>query len=142
MQKNVNLCVDLKTVMQNDALLVEGQCYSGVLTRDSEDHYVFEESVNKGGRCPRNPKLFDGQYCSLVHMQNGKYQIHMKTINASAKNKQLPEEPITDVRCLQTITKAKLVKRADMFIRTYGEPLTFWVYNEELATMTERQAFR
>ena len=84
MLKNTNLCVDLKTVMQNDALLVEGQCYSGVLTRDSEDHYVFEESVNKGGRCPRNPKLFDGQYCSLVHMQNGKYQIHMKTINASA----------------------------------------------------------
>ena len=55
----------------------------------------------------------------------------------SAKNKQLPEEPITDVRCLQTITKAKLVKRADMFIRKYGEPLTFWFYNEELATMTE-----
>ena len=51
MLKNTNLCVDLKTVMQNDALLVEGQCYSGVLTRDSEDHYVFEESVNKGGRC-------------------------------------------------------------------------------------------
>ena len=84
MIKNSNTNVDLKTVMQNDALLVEGQCYSGVLTRDSEDHYVFEESVNKGGRCPRNPKLFDGQYCSLVHMQNGKYQIHMKTINASA----------------------------------------------------------
>ena len=84
MQKNTNLCVDLKTVMQNDALLIEGQCYSGVLTRNGEDHFVFEESVNRGGRCPRNPKLFDGQYCSLVHMQNGKYQIHMKTINASA----------------------------------------------------------
>ncbi|MCQ2223948.1 MAG: DUF3987 domain-containing protein [Bacteroidaceae bacterium] len=57
--------------------------------------------------------------------------------------KKLPEEPITDVRCLQTITKAKLVKRADMFIRKYGEPLAFWFYNEELATMTEsnRRAF-
>lgn len=62
------------------------------------------------------------------------YQDLKKT---SSKNKQLPEEPITDVRCLQTITKAKLVKRADMFIRKYGEPLTFWFYNEELATMTE-----
>ena len=84
MIKNSNLCVDLKTVMQNDALLVEGQCYTGVLTRDKEDHYVFEESCRRSGRCPRNPKLFDGNYCSLVHMQNGKYQIHMKTINASA----------------------------------------------------------
>ena len=83
MIKNTNLCIDLKTVMQNDALLVEGQCYTGVLTRDSEDHFVFEESCHCG-RSPRNPKLFDGQYCSLVHMQNGKYQIHMKTINASA----------------------------------------------------------
>ena len=83
MIKNVNLCVDLKTVMQNDALLVEGQCYNGVLTRDGEDHFIFEESCQRKG-CQRNPKLFDGQYCSLVHMQNGKYQIHMKTINASA----------------------------------------------------------
>ena len=62
------------------------------------------------------------------------YQDLKKT---SAKNKQLPEEPITCTRNLQTITKAKLVKRADMFIRKYGEPLTFFFFNEELATMTE-----
>ena len=83
MQKNTNLCVDLKTVMQKDAHLVEGQCYTGVLTRDREDHYVFEESCQHRS-CQRNPKLFDGQYCSLVHMQNGRYQIHLRTINASA----------------------------------------------------------
>ena len=83
MKKNTNLCVDLKTVMQSDAHLVEGQCYTGVLTRDGEDHFIFEESCHRG-RSPRNPKLFDGNYCSLVHMQNGKYQIHMKTINASS----------------------------------------------------------
>ena len=62
------------------------------------------------------------------------YQDLKKT---SAKNKQLPEEPITCTRNLQTITKAKLVKRADMFIRKYGEPLAFFFFNEELATMTE-----
>ena len=83
MIKNSNLCVDLKTVMQNDALLVEGQCYNGVLTRDGEDHFIFEESCMRKS-CQRNPKLFDGQFCSLVHMQNGRYQVHMKTINASA----------------------------------------------------------
>ena len=83
MKKNENLSVDLKTVMQNDANPVEGQCYTGVLMRDGEDHYVFEESCHHRS-CQRNPKLFDGQYCSLVHMQNGKYQIHMKTINASS----------------------------------------------------------
>ena len=43
----------------------------------------FEESCQRKS-CQRNPKLFDGQYCSLVHMQNGKYQVHLRTINASA----------------------------------------------------------
>jgi len=55
----------------------------------------------------------------------------------SSKNKNLPEEPITDVRCLQNITRAKLVKRADMFIRKYGEPLAFMLFSEELSTMSE-----
>lgn len=55
----------------------------------------------------------------------------------ASKNKQLPEEPITCVRNLQTITRAKLMKRADMFVRKYGEPLAFFFFNEELATMTE-----
>lgn len=85
MQKNTNLCVDLKTIMQEDALLTEGQCYRGVLTRDGEDHYLFEEeartAADRSDR--RNPKLFDGHYVSLVHMQNGRYQVHMRTIDAS-----------------------------------------------------------
>ena len=83
MIKNSNLCVDLKTVMQRDAHLIQGQSYPGVLTRDGDEHFIFEESIQRKS-CQRNPKLFDGNYCSLVHMQNGKYQIHMKTINASA----------------------------------------------------------
>ena len=82
MKKNTNLCVDLKTVMQNDVLLVEGQCYTGVLTRDSKDHFLFEEAVRKG-RTPRNPKLFDGKFISMVRMQNGRYQCHLKTFNPS-----------------------------------------------------------
>ena len=80
MKKNTNLCVDLKTVMQNDVLLVEGQCYTGVLTRDSKDHFLFEEAVRKG-RAPRNPKLFDGKFISMVRMQNGRDQCHLKTFN-------------------------------------------------------------
>lgn len=84
MIKNTNLCIDLKTIMQEDAILNEGQTYRGVLTRDSYDHYLFEEEAKSSrSSCKRNPKLFDGNYCSLVHMQNGRYQIHMKTINAS-----------------------------------------------------------
>ena len=60
----------------------EGQCLNGVISKITGG-FRFEEAV-KSRRPKRNPKLFDGNYCSLVHMQNGKYQIHMKTINASA----------------------------------------------------------
>ena len=79
MVKNTNLCVDLKTVMQKDPLLVEGQCYNGILTRDSDTHFRFEETVRKGRR-PRNPKLFDGKHISMVRKSNGRYQIHMKAM--------------------------------------------------------------
>lgn len=82
MKKNTNFCIDLKTVMQQDTVLVKGQAYTGVLTRDKEEHFLFEESVRQK-RVRRNPKLYDGDFISLVHMQNGKYQCHMKTINAS-----------------------------------------------------------
>ena len=64
-------------------------------------------------------------------------QAYNELKKTSSKTKNLPEEPITDVRCLQNITRAKLVKRADMFIRKYGEPLTFMLFSEELSTMTE-----
>ena len=84
MKKNTNLCVDLKTVMQNETLLVIGRSYSGVLTRKDEDRYLFEEAVrHSGGRHHLNPKLYSGKYVSLTHMQNGRYQLHSRTIDAS-----------------------------------------------------------
>ena len=64
-------------------------------------------------------------------------QAYAELKKKAAKNKQLPDEPITAPRIVQTITKAKLVKRADMFLRKYGETLAFFFFSEELATMTE-----
>ena len=86
MKKNMNLCIDLKTIMQEDALLNPGKCYRGVLSMTGEDSYLFEEEVNKpiDRHGKRNPKLFDGKYVSLVHMANGRYQVHMRTIDASS----------------------------------------------------------
>lgn len=42
-KKNTLLCVDLKTAMQEDDYLLIGRTYRGVLTRDGEMHYLFEE---------------------------------------------------------------------------------------------------
>ena len=54
---------------------------NGVMSK-TRDGFLFEQAIRKGG-CKRNPKLFEGDYCSLVHQRDGKYKIHMKTIDAS-----------------------------------------------------------
>lgn len=103
MVKNTNLCVDLKTVMQKDTLLVEGQCYNGILTRDSDTHYRFEETIRKGRR-PRNPKLFDGKHISMVRKPNGRYQLYMKMMS-----KDLDRENLAfDIYC-EIISALKIV---------------------------------
>lgn len=73
--------ITLTCVMQQEELNAQS-CPTGVMSINAEDgSFRFEESVRKR-RPLRNPKLFDGKYCSLVHMQNGRYQVHMKTITA------------------------------------------------------------
>lgn len=81
MQKKTYNNVQLNCVFQHVNDLPESACLPGIISRH-EDGFRFEESCHHRS-CPRNPKLFDGNYLSLVHMQNGKYQIHMKTIDAS-----------------------------------------------------------
>lgn len=82
MAKKIYSNTTLTCTLQKSEELHESECLNGVISKTA-DGFRFEEAV-KGHRDKRNPKLFDGNYCSLVHMQNGKYQIHMKTINASA----------------------------------------------------------
>jgi len=73
--------VTLTCIMQQEDFTA-GTCPHGVLSQDTRDgSFRFEEAVKKR-RFLLNPKLFNGQYCSLVHMQNGRYQVHMKTIVA------------------------------------------------------------
>ena len=82
MQKKTYNDTTLDCVFQHVNDLPNAVCLPGMISRH-EDGFRFEESCHHRS-CQRNPKLFDGQFCSLVHMQNGRYQIHMKTINASA----------------------------------------------------------
>lgn len=73
--------INLSCTLQQDNEITTEKCFNGVISK-TDDGFRFEEAVRKG-RPKRNPKLFDGKFCSLVHMANGKYQIHMKTIDAS-----------------------------------------------------------
>ena len=81
MQKKTYNDTTLDCVFQHVTDLPNAVCLPGMISRH-EDGFRFEESCHRRS-CQRNPKLFDGKYCSLVHMQNGKYQVHLRTINAS-----------------------------------------------------------
>lgn len=53
-------------------------------------------------------------------------------------NEKLEEEPQTTICVVPpTISKTVLTKRADMFNRVLGDTLTFWMFAEELAQVTD-----
>lgn len=84
MKKTVINNTTITVVLQNAEELSADQCLNGVFSLDADKKEVrFEEAIRKG-RAPRNPKLFDGDFISLVRMQNGKYQCHLKTFDPCA----------------------------------------------------------
>lgn len=72
--------INLACTLQQDNEITSDKCLNGVISKTDEG-FRFEEAVRKG-RPKRNPKLYDGNFISMVHMANGKYQCHMKTITA------------------------------------------------------------
>lgn len=69
----------LTCLLQNAEEITTENCPTGIISRTPEG-FRFEEAIRKG-RAPRNPKLFDGNYLSMVRMQNGRYQLHLKTMS-------------------------------------------------------------
>ena len=55
-----------------------------------------------------------------------------------SQNEKLDEEPKTTIRVIPaTISKTVLVKRTDYYKRILGDVLTFWMFAEELAQVTD-----
>ena len=81
MEKQTFQSVQLVCTMQQETTFTGDQCYRGILSKKQHE-FRFEETMTSKPH-HRNPKLFDGQYLSLVHKQNGKYQCHLKTITVS-----------------------------------------------------------
>ena len=79
MHKKTYSNINLICTLQKSEELQESQCLVGVMSK-SPDGFRFEEAIRKG-RAPRNPKLYDGKYISMVRKQNGRYQCHIKTFN-------------------------------------------------------------
>lgn len=80
MKKKVYTGATINVVLQNEAEVSSDNCPKGIISIDEKGEFRFEEEIRKG-RPPRNPKLYDGHFISMVRMQNGKYQCHLKTIN-------------------------------------------------------------
>lgn len=86
MKKKNYYKVDLTCAFQQAENFENNQCLNGVFSKTSNG-FLFEEAIRKG-RPPRNPKLYDGKYISMVKMQNGRYQCHIKTFNPKEMDRQ------------------------------------------------------
>lgn len=75
--RNTDLCVDVKTFLLKDRITKLGKNYSGVLTRDQEDHYQFVETLpSTTGK--RNPHIFDGEHITATLRDNGSVRLNFK----------------------------------------------------------------
>ena len=74
--------ISLQLVMQQPQVVINpSMSHAGVLSMNGEE-FRFEEAV-KIKRPRRNPKLYEGQYVSLVHRSDGKYACTLKHIATS-----------------------------------------------------------
>ena len=78
MYKKIFSNVSLQVVMQQPQVTDQPISLAGVLSK-ADDGFRFEEAV-KQKRPRRNPKLYEGDYVSLVHRCDGKYACTLKHI--------------------------------------------------------------
>ena len=76
--------ISLQLVMQKFEVFNQNMCLPGVLSKNP-DGYKFEQA-KKQKRPRRNPKLYEGDYVSLVHRSDGKYACTLKCINDKEKD--------------------------------------------------------
>ena len=90
MKTNMELCIDLKTKLQNDVLMKPGKDYLGILRREipsvefgyDDGRYSFIETIRKtAGR--RNPHIFDGQYITVTRRDDGSIRLNFKNLEIS-----------------------------------------------------------
>ena len=95
MKKKTYSNVNLTCAFQQAENLENNQCLNGVFSKTSKG-FLFEEAIRKG-RPPRNPKLFDGKYISMVKMQNGRYQCHLKTMDKGFEKRTFAEKVYQEI---------------------------------------------
>lgn len=96
------------------------------------------QSVGKSFAADIERLLMDGTLKLRDQEQRLAEQIYREKKKRRSQNKELEEEPKTTICVIPaTISKTVLTKRADLFMRVYGAVLTFWMFAEELAQVTD-----
>ncbi|MBO5955795.1 MAG: hypothetical protein J6Q10_03235, partial [Clostridia bacterium] len=71
--------ISLQLVMQQPQVVINPSMRHAGVRSMNGDGFRFEEAV-KQKRPRRNPKLYEGDYVSLVHRSDGKYACTLKHI--------------------------------------------------------------
>ena len=89
MKVNTELCVDLKTRLQNDVLMKPGRDYVGILRRDvpseefgyDDGHYSFIETIPSAAP-KRNPRVYSCELFTITLRDDGRLRLNVKPIEA------------------------------------------------------------
>ena len=103
-------------------------------------HVIIEgsQSVGKSFAADIERLLMDETLKAHDKEQRRMEQEYREKKKRRKANEQLEEEPQTTVRVIPpTISKTVLVKRSDTCERNLGDVLTFWMFAEELAQVTD-----
>ena len=76
MNKNTDLCMDIKTFLHCDTRTKLGKEYQGVLTRITSEHYTFVETLPT--RQKRHPRVFNGRYITITRQADGTLRPNFK----------------------------------------------------------------
>ena len=81
--RNTDLCMDVKTILRSDRVTMVGKSYPGVLTRDTDDHYTFTETVQACVE-KRNPQVFRGEFVTITRRDDGSYRPNFRPMKVGA----------------------------------------------------------
>ena len=96
------------------------------------------QSIGKQFAADIEHLLMDNTLKAHDEKQRRLEQDYREKKNARAQNEKIGELPKTTIRVIPaTISKTVLVRRADYYERNLGDVLTFWMFAEELAQVTD-----
>lgn len=90
-RNNTEVCIDMKTKLREDARMVSGKEYQGVLRRDCDspeygfngDHFTFIETVPFScGK--RNPRVFEGKFITITRRGDGQLRPNFRPLQVGS----------------------------------------------------------